>query len=87
VLFRSQFLAETVFLTLLGAGMGLALALAALGAATLAIGHWLIAWPFHVSGWAVGTAIVFSMIVGLVFGTYPAWRASRLDPVDALRSD
>jgi putative ABC transport system permease protein len=82
-----QFLAETVFLTLLGAVMGLALAVLALGAATAAIDHWLVAWPFHVSPWAVVTGVVFSTLVGLSFGMYPAWRASRLDPVDALRSD
>jgi putative ABC transport system permease protein len=83
----SQFLAETVFLTLLGAALGLLLAVATLGLATAAISQWLVPWSFHVSPWAVVTGVVFSVGVGLVFGTYPAWRASRLDPVEALRSE
>lgn len=83
----SQFLAETVFLTLLGAALGLVLAVGALGLATAAISQWLVPWSFHVSPWAVVTGVVFSVGVGLVFGTYPAWRASRLDPVEALRSE
>jgi putative ABC transport system permease protein len=83
----SQFLAETVFLTLLGAVMGLVLALVALLAGSAAIDHWLLPWPFHVEGWSVVVAVVFSTMVGLVFGLWPAWRASRLDPVVALRME
>jgi putative ABC transport system permease protein len=83
----AQFLAETVFLTLLGAMMGLVLAVGALLAGSAAIAHWLIPWPFHVELWSVGVGVTFSMLVGLVFGLWPAWRASRLDPVSALRSE
>lgn len=32
------------------------------------------------------TAVFFAVVTGLFFGWYPAWRASKLDPVDALRS-
>jgi putative ABC transport system permease protein len=41
--------------------------------------------PTYVSLWSVATAILFSAMVGIFFGLYPAMRASRLDPVDSLR--
>ena len=42
-------------------------------------------WPTHVSTWAVAVSLGVSGLVGLFFGTYPARRASNLEPVDAVR--
>jgi ABC-type antimicrobial peptide transport system permease subunit len=44
-------------------------------------------WPTLVSGPAVAIAFSFSAAVGVVFGFYPAHRASRLDPITALRAE
>jgi macrolide transport system ATP-binding/permease protein len=47
----------------------------------------LLNWPTIPSLTAVLAAVAVSVGVGLVFGYYPAWRASRLDPIDALRHE
>jgi putative ABC transport system permease protein len=77
-----QFLIEAITLSLIGGGIGLALGYG-LGAlvAKLIPGFP----PAHVPIWAVGLALGFSAGVGVFFGIYPAAKASRLDPIEALR--
>ncbi len=84
---RRQFIAETVAVTLVGAVLGVALALLGLALGTAALDRWVTEWPFHVAPWSVALAVSFSAAIGLVFGIAPASHAASLDPVDALRSD
>ena len=78
----AQFALEAVVLSVFGGLIGLAIGL--LGAAGIAaIGDW----PFALPAWAIPVALGFSSLVGLVFGAYPAWRAARLDPIEALRRE
>lgn len=82
-----QFLIESVVLSCFGGAIGLALGIGASVGITKTINAISPGadWPVVVSIPAGVTAMIFAAVVGLVFGLYPAWRASRLDPIDALR--
>ncbi|MFH0882597.1 MAG: ABC transporter permease [bacterium] len=75
-----QFLVEAIILTeigaLIGVGIGIVAAMVLGKAADL---------PVAVPAWSILVGIVFCSLIGLVFGTWPAWKASRLDPIDSLR--
>jgi putative ABC transport system permease protein len=75
-----QFLIEAAGLSVIGGAVGVAAGMAAAYAISNAAG-----WPLLIQPSAVVIAVVFSGVVGVFFGWYPALRASRLDPIAALR--
>ena len=78
----SQFLVEAVVLSLFGGVVGIVLGLGLAWFATRAMGV-----PFTVDVTIVLVAFAFSALVGIVFGYFPARRAARLDPIEALRHE
>jgi putative ABC transport system permease protein len=77
---QRQFLIEAFVLSVIGGAIGILFGLSA---------SWLISnqfnWPVLVSPSSIVVAVVFSMAIGVFFGYYPARKASRLDPIEALR--
>ncbi len=77
-----QFLVEAVVLSLFGGVLGIAL-----GLGLAAIGGRFLSVPFIFNPTIVAIAFVFSALVGVAFGYFPARRAARLDPIEALRHE
>src|SRR5258708_377792 len=79
---RRQFLAESAILSLLGGVAGLLA-----GSALAALVQVASPLPARVTGWSVAVALGLGITVGIVFGVYPAHRAARLNPIEALRAE
>jgi ABC-type antimicrobial peptide transport system permease subunit len=75
-----QFLAEAIVLCLIGGAMGILV-----GRGTSLLVRLALGWPTAISIGAIVAAVLVSGSVGILFGYYPAWKASRLDPIEALR--
>jgi putative ABC transport system permease protein len=76
-----QFLVEAACICLLGGLIGLGIA----WVATLAVSKWM--FPTAMSGTIVALSLFVSLATGVISGFLPAWRAARMDPVEALRNE
>ncbi len=75
-----QFLVEAIVLCLIGGALGILIGHG--GSKIVAL---LLHWPVATSPAAIVLAVAVSVSLGVAFGFYPAWKASRLDPIEALR--
>ena len=75
-----QFLIEAMTLSLFGGVLGIVIGVVGAKLTTVVAG-----WPTIISGDVIAVAFVFSLVVGLFFGLYPANKAARLNPIEALR--
>jgi len=78
----SQFLVESIVLALFGGVLGIAL-----GLAIAAGGSALMDVPFNADPQVIALAFAVSALIGVIFGYFPARRADRLDPIEALRRE
>jgi len=76
---RNQFLLEAVTICLAGGLVGMVLGIATAQAVGLTLG-----WPIFVSRLSVAISLSSSLLIGIAFGYYPAYKASSLNPIDAL---
>ncbi len=77
-----QFALEAITLSVIGGAIGLLIGLGG-GVLMAKLGDW----PVAIAAWSIPVSLGFSLLVGLVFGAYPSWRAARLDPIEALRRE
>ena len=77
-----QFLVESTTLCLIGGVLGIAL-----GATAASLLAKFAGWQTVVTSGSAAAAFTFSAFIGILFGIWPARRAARLDPIDALRHD
>lgn len=82
-----QFLAEAIFLTIAGGIIGLFVGALVTKAGEAAITYFGYSVSLSITWWSVAIGVGFSAIVGIIFGYYPARKASQLSPMEALRKE
>jgi putative ABC transport system permease protein len=80
-----QFLVESSLITLIGGLIGTGLGILLSFLVAVVAHHLEYSWDFIVTFQSIFLACSVSIAIGIIFGLYPAWQASKLDPIEALR--
>ncbi|MDD3284697.1 MAG: ABC transporter permease [Patescibacteria group bacterium] len=81
----TQFLIESTFLTLIGGTIGIIFGILVSFLISVIMNLLKYNWGFHISAYSIIMGLVVSTSIGLIFGIYPAKKASKLNPIEALR--
>ena len=79
---QAQFLAESAGMAAIGGTIGIVVGVVLAHAVRFSMG-----WPVYVEGWVIAGTLIFSSAIGILAGIYPAFKASRLDPIEAIRCE
>jgi len=82
---RMQFLIEAMFISFLGGIIGIIIGVMISFIAAIIIQYLQYTWPFIVSWQSIVVSVGVSVAIGIIFGIYPASKASRISPMEALR--
>ena len=82
---RKQFLLEAVFLSLMGGIIGVVVGSGFSYAVNYVILQFQESWEIVIPFWVIGVSFGITVLIGIIFGYYPAYKASKLDPINALR--
>ena len=82
---RFQFLVESVFISLLGGLTGIVIGVIFSFLVSVIINFLDYSWPFIISWQSVFVATAVSVAIGIIFGLYPARKAAKISPMEALR--
>jgi len=80
-----QFLLESAVIALAGGLIGIFGGIAVSWTTATVLTKLLGSWQLHIEPWSIALGLGLSVSTGIIFGIFPAWRAARLDPVEALR--
>lgn len=81
----AQFLVESSTISFLGGAIGIISGISVSFLASVVIQLLGYNWPFLISIWSIIIAVVVSVLIGIIFGLYPAYKASRISPMESLR--
>ncbi len=83
----AQFLIESATISLIGGIIGIIIGLVLAFVVSLIIQQFGYNWPFLISGASIFVATLVSILIGIIFGVYPARKASKISPMEALRHE